>query len=174
MGKCALYPGSFDPIHFGHMDIAQRAAALFDRLVIAVYEHPNKRLWFSAEERVAFVREALRSVPNIEVRSYSELTTAFADSVGAQVLVRGLRVISDFELEYQMALTNKALAPHIETVCLMTRQEHAFLSSSIVKEVCSLGGDISTMVPPHVVAALLEVREKAVGAGGIPLVSLRD
>ncbi len=174
MGTCALYPGSFDPIHYGHMDIAQRAAGLFERLIVGVYDRPNKRLWFSVEERVAFIREALRGIPNIEVRPYSELTIAFADAVGAQVLVRGLRVISDFELEYQMALTNKSLAPHLETVCLMTRQEHAFLSSSIVKEVCSLGGDASAMVPPHVLQALLAVRERTVRADDVPLVSLRD
>lgn len=174
MGKCALYPGSFDPIHYGHMDIAQRAAALFEQVIIGVYDRPNKRLWFSVEEREAFIREALHAIPNIEVRPYSELTIAFADAVGAHVLVRGLRVISDFELEYQMALTNKALAPHVETVCLMTRQEHAFLSSSIVKEVCSLGGDVSAMVPPHVLQALLSVRERTGRADEVPLVSLRD
>lgn len=174
MGKCALYPGSFDPIHYGHMDIAQRAATLFEHVIVGVYDRPNKRLWFSVEERIAFIREALRAIPNIEVRPYSELTIAFAAAVGAQVLVRGLRVISDFELEYQMALTNKALAPHVETVCLMTRQEHAFLSSSIVKEVCSLGGDVSAMVPPHVLQALLSVRERSGRADEVPLVSLRD
>ncbi|OQA17512.1 MAG: Phosphopantetheine adenylyltransferase [Chloroflexi bacterium ADurb.Bin360] len=173
MSTRAVYPGSFDPIHFGHIDIAQRAATLFDHLIIAVYDRPNKRLWFSVEERVAFIREALRAVPNIEVRPYSVLTTTFADSVGAQVLVRGLRVISDFELEYQMALTNKALAPHLETICLMTRQEHAFLSSSIVKEICLLGGDASAMVPPHVLKALSAVRERAVRTDDAPL-SVRD
>ena len=174
MGTCALYPGSFDPIHYGHIDIAQRAAALFDRLIVAVYDRPNKRLWFSVEERVAFIREALRAVTNIEVRPYSGLTTAFADAVGAQVLVRGLRVISDFELEYQMALTNKALTPHIETICLMTRQEHAFLSASIVKEVCMLGGDVAALVPPHVLTALLAARERQGRPDDASLVSLRD
>lgn len=174
MGTCALYPGSFDPIHYGHIDIAQRAAALFDHLIVAVYDRPNKRLWFSIEERVAFIREALRAVTNIEVRPYSGLTTAFADAVGAQVLVRGLRVISDFELEYQMALTNKALTPHIETICLMTRQEHAFLSASIVKEVCMLGGDVAALVPPHVLTALLAARERQGRPDDAPLVSLRD
>lgn len=173
MGTCAIYPGSFDPIHFGHIDIAQRAAALFEHLIVAVYDRPNKRLWFSVEERVAFIREALRAAPNIEVRPYSGLTTAFADEVGARVLVRGLRVISDFELEYQMALTNKALAPHLDTICLMTRQEHAFLSSSIVKEICLLGGDASAMVPPHVLKALSAVRERAVHVGDV-LISVRD
>jgi pantetheine-phosphate adenylyltransferase len=173
MGTCAIYPGSFDPIHFGHIDIAQRAAALFEHLIVAVYDRPNKRLWFSVEERVAFIREALRAAPNIEVRPYSGLTTTFADEVGARVLVRGLRVISDFELEYQMALTNKALAPHLDTICLMTRQEHAFLSSSIVKEICLLGGDASAMVPPHVLKALSAVRERAVHVGDV-LISVRD
>ncbi|MBN1922653.1 MAG: pantetheine-phosphate adenylyltransferase [Anaerolineae bacterium] len=173
MGVCAIYPGSFDPIHFGHIDIAQRAAALFEHLTVAVYDRPNKRLWFSVEERVAFIREALRAVPNIEVCPYSGLTTTFADEVGARVLVRGLRVISDFELEYQMALTNKALAPHLDTICLMTRQEHAFLSSSIVKEICLLGGDASAMVPSHVLKALSAVRERAIHVGDVSI-SVRD
>lgn len=173
MGICALYPGSFDPLHYGHVDIARRAAALFEHLIIAVYSRPNKRLWFSVAERVAFIQEALQDIPNIEVRPYSGLTTAFADAVGAQVLVRGLRVISDFELEYQMALTNKALTPHIETICLMTRQEHAFLSASIVKEVCLLGGDVSALVPPHVLRALLAARERH-QAPDAPPFSLRD
>ncbi len=160
MERIALYPGSFDPIHLGHMDIARRAAALFDRLIVAVYARPNKKLLFSAQERVAMASEALASVPNVEVRTYGGLTARYAKSIGAKVLVRGLRVISDFELEYQMALTNNQLWPEIETICLMTRQDYAFLTASIVKEVFMLGGDVSSLVAPNVHRALMERRSE--------------
>lgn len=158
--RCAVYPGSFDPIHLGHMNIAQRAAAMFDKLIVAVYERPSKSLLFSTAERVALAQEVLRDVANIEVWSYSGLTVTFAQSVGAQVLVRGLRVMSDFELEYQMALTNKQLSPDIETICLMTRQEYAFISSSVSKEVFMAGGDVSRMVHPLVAQALAQKRKR--------------
>ncbi len=157
--RIALYPGSFDPIHFGHMDIAQRAALIFDKLIVAVYDRPNKHLLFSAEERVALAKAVLKDFDNIEVCSYTGLTVAFAQSIGAQVLVRGLRVISDFELEYQMALTNHQLSPETDTICLMTRQEHAFLSASLTKEVFMAGGDVSLMVHPIVKEALARKRE---------------
>jgi len=160
MRRVAIYPGSFDPIHCGHIDIAQRAAKLFDHLVVGVYDRPSKRLLFSTEERVALARKAFGSISNIEVRAYSGLTTAFADSLGARVLVRGLRVVSDFELEYQMALTNNQLAPHIETICLMTRKEYAFLTASIVKEIFMLGGNVSTIVPVYVHDALIAKRDQ--------------
>ncbi len=171
----AIYPGTFDPIHLGHVDIATRAAAIFDDLVVAVYERPAKSLLFTAEERVTLAREALKGLKNVQVTAYSGLTVEFARQIGAKVIVRGLRVISDFELEYQMALTNQQLAPEIEFVCLMTRQEHAFLSSSILKEVALLGGDVRRMAPPNVVAALEEKRRELVRNNGtVPLVSLRD
>jgi len=171
----AIYPGTFDPIHLGHVDIAARAAAIFDDLIVAVYERPAKNLLFNAEERVALAQEALRDLPNVQVMAYGGLTVEFARRVGAKVIVRGLRVISDFELEYQMALTNRELAPEIEFVCLMTRQEHAFLSSSILKEVALLGGDVAGMAPPNVVAALSRKREELERRNGpVPLVSLRD
>jgi len=172
--KIAVYPGSFDPVHFGHMDIAQRAAKIFDQLIVAVYENPKKPLCFSAAERVAMLETALADLKNVTVRAYTGLTVNLARSVGAQVLVRGLRVISDFEMEYQMALTNQQLWAEVDTICLMTRYEYAFLSASLLKEVFMAGGDISQMVPPVVQEMLLRKREqrRAAGGGEIPKLSL--
>ena len=130
----AIYPASFDPIHYGHIDIAKRAASVFDHVIVAVYDRPMKNLLFSIDERLQLVEQALRDVPNIQIARYSGLTVDYARQVGAQVIVRGLRVVSDFELEWHMALTNKQLAPDIEVVCLMTSQAYAFLSSSTVRE----------------------------------------
>jgi len=166
----AVYPGTFDPVHYGHIDIAKRAAELFDKLIVGVYDRPQKRVMFPTEVRVAMAREALADVANIEVESYSGLTVDFMRRHGAQVMVRGLRVISDFELEYQMALTNRRLAPEIDTVCLMTSLEYAFISSSIVKEIALAGGSVSQFVPPHVERALLElVKRRGEGAVGAAL-----
>ncbi len=175
MIRTALYPGTFDPVHFGHVDIAMRASKLFENLVVAVYDRPAKSLMFTVEERVALAQKALEDLPNVRVASYGGLTVEFAREVGAQAVARGLRVISDFELEYQMALTNRQLAPEIEFVCLMTRQAHAFISSSIVKEVALLSGDVQGMVPPHVAKALEEKRRaRDRNQEPVPVVSLRD
>lgn len=172
----AIYPGTFDPIHNGHIDIARRAVRVFDELVVAVYARPLKSLLFSTEERLELLKEALDPVPRVRVVSYNALTVDFAQQIGAQVIVRGLRVFSDFELEFRMALTNARLAPNVEVVCFITNQEHTFLSSSTVKEVASLGGDISGMVPAHVAEAI-HARFAQLGdeeTNSMPIVSLRD
>jgi pantetheine-phosphate adenylyltransferase len=172
----AIYPGTFDPVHNGHIDIALRAAALFDHLTVAIYARPMKNLLFTTEERRAMIEESLAHVPNISVATYNQLTVDFAREIGAQAIVRGLRVISDFELEFQMALTNKKLASEIEFVCLMTSQEYAFISASTVKEIVMLGGCVDGMVPPHVARAMgAKFQEPGPeGERSVKLVSLRD
>ncbi len=150
----ALYPGTFDPIHNGHIDIATRAAALFDELVLAVYDAPPKKLLFGTDERVALAREALAHLPNVSVVAYAGLTVACAREVAADVVVRGLRNVADFEFEYQIGWANRSLAPEVELCCLFCNGAYASLSATIVKEVASLGGDVAHWTPPHVQAAL--------------------
>ena len=150
----AIYPGSFDPITNGHLDIATRAAKLFEKLTIGVYDIPDKRLLFTTEERVELVRQAIADLSNVGVESFSGLTVGFARKVGAQTIVRGLRIGADFEREFDLAMMNKKLFPELELVCLMASQEYQFLSSSLLKEVASLGGNIDDLVPKHVATAL--------------------
>ncbi|MCX7911788.1 MAG: pantetheine-phosphate adenylyltransferase [Dehalococcoidales bacterium] len=150
----ALYPGSFDPITNGHLDIAIRASRLFDRLIIGIFATPQKNLMFTLEERVELAKAATQHLPKIEVRPYSKITVEFAREVNAQVLVRGLRAIGDFEWEFEMAMMNQMLCPGLETVCFMASQEYQFLSASLIKEVASLGGDIHKLVPKNVAEAL--------------------
>jgi len=150
-----VFPGSFDPIHYGHIDIATRAAKLFDEVVVAVYDRPLKSLLFDPATRIALVKETLAHLENVSVMGYSGLTVDFAESIGATAIVRGLRVFSDFELEFRMTLANRRLKPKIDTIALITTEENTFLSSSTVKEIASLGGDVSSMVPEHVNRALI-------------------
>jgi len=152
----ALYPGSFDPVTRGHVDIVERAASLFEEVIVAVYDAPPKHLLFSTEERVDLMKRSVGHLSNVRVVSYAGLTVDFAESVKAKVLVRGLRVSSDFEREFEMALMNKKLAPCLELVCFMTNQEYQFVSSSLIKEVCKLGGHIDDLVPEHVAGAMRE------------------
>jgi pantetheine-phosphate adenylyltransferase len=175
MSVKAIFPGTFDPIHYGHLDIARRAARLFDELIIAVYDRPLKSLLFSPDDRLMLARQAVENEPNIRVLGYSGLTVAFCKKIGAQVIVRGLRVFSDFEYEFRMGLANHRLEPEIEVVSFITSEEHTFLSSSTVREIASLGGDVSSMVPPHV-EALLRHRFHELGDGQqlVPTTSLRD
>ncbi|MCK6578532.1 MAG: pantetheine-phosphate adenylyltransferase [Anaerolineae bacterium] len=150
----ALYPGSFDPIHNGHIDIAVRAARVFEEVVVGVYDFPKKKLLFDVEERLAMAQRCFADTPNIEVAKFSGFTVDYARVVNATVLVRGLRVFSDFELEFRMGLANKKLAPEIETVSIMTDIQHIYISSSTIREIAELGGDVSSMVPPFVADAL--------------------
>ena len=152
----ALYPGSFDPIHNGHIDIALRASRIFDHVVVAVFDMPKKRLLFSHDERMDMARKAFEGVKNVEVAPFSGFAVHFAQQVGATVIVRGLRVFSDFEAEFRMGLANKKLAPDIETVAIMTDERHVYISSSTVREVAEYGGDVSSWTPPHVAEMLAD------------------
>jgi len=150
----AIYPGSFDPITNGHLDIIRRATKLFEKLIIGIYDTPNKRLLFTTEERAEMVRRATANLPNVEVRVFNGLTVDLAKEVKAQAIVRGLRMSADFEREFDLAMMNKKLAPEIELVCLMSDLKYQFLSSSLLKEAASLGGKVDDLVPKHVAVAL--------------------
>ena len=150
----AIYPGAFDPITNGHLDIATRTAKLFERLIIGVYDTPDKHLLFTTDERVELVRKAIVNLPNVDVESFTGLTVNFAKEVEAQVIVRGLRMSADFEREFEMAMMNRKLFSELELVCLMAKLEYQFLSSSLLKEVASLHGNIDDLVPKHVAVAL--------------------
>ena len=150
----ALYPGSFDPVTVGHVDVATRASHLFEKLVIAVYETPSKNLLFDTEERLQLMKDACSHLPNVEVIKFSSLVVRCAKCIGAGVIVRGLRSGSDFEYEFDMAFMNRRLEPDVDLVCFMTSQDYMFVSASLLKEVAKLGGDITEMVPPNVAKAV--------------------
>lgn len=171
----AVFPGTFDPIHFGHIDIARRASRLFDEVIVAVYDQPLKKILFPPQKRIELVEQALNSTSNIKVMGYSGLTVDFCHKINAEVIVRGLRVFSDFEYEFRMALANHSLSPDIEVVALITNKDHTFLSGSTVREIAALGGDVSTMVPPTVEKALQErFQELGSDQSIVPHTSLRD
>ena len=150
----ALYPGSFDPLTLGHLDLIERSARLFDGVVVAVLQNPNKSAAFSLEQRLEQIRQATAHLEGITVGSFDGLTVDYAKHCGAGVILRGLRALSDFEFELQIAHTNKSLAPQVETLFLATAVHHSFLSSSVVKEVARFGGDVRHMVPPGVASDL--------------------
>jgi pantetheine-phosphate adenylyltransferase len=154
MTQVAIYPGTFDPITLGHLDVMKRAAHIFSRLVVAVAENPRETLWFNLEERLALVRESTAGISNIEIMPFDGLLVQFARAQKIHTLVRGLRAFADFEYEFQMALNNRKLAPDVETVFLMTSESTSYVSSSAVREVARYGGDTSLLVPPCVVKAL--------------------
>ena len=154
MKRTAIYPGSFDPLTNGHLDVVQRAAKLFDRVIIAVASNDSKHPLFTKDERVALVKSAVAKLPNVETDSFDGLLVEYVAAKKAQAIVRGLRAVSDFEFEFQLALMNRKLDEKIETIFMMPKDTYTFLSSRIVKEICRLGGDVSSFVPPNVQTAL--------------------
>jgi len=150
MGITAIYPGTFDPITNGHIDIIYRSLKLFDNIIVAIGSNPKKAPLFTLEERMWMIRESFKDNPEISVKAFDGLLVDFAKAHNAKVIIRGLRAISDFEYEFQMALMNRQLDNEIETVFLMPSEEYSYLTSSLIKEVSSLGGDITSFVPPHV------------------------
>ncbi|MDZ4767940.1 MAG: pantetheine-phosphate adenylyltransferase [Chloroflexota bacterium] len=172
----AFYPGSFDPIHNGHIDIAKRAARVFDEVIVGVYDMPKKKLLFDLESRLKLVKLSFADSPNIRVAQFSGFTVDYAREVGATVLVRGLRVFSDFELEFRMGLANKKLAPEIETISIMTDIQHIYISSSTIREIAELGGNVTTMVPSFIAEALAVRFDELRAGSGSPgyNISIRD
>jgi len=152
--RTALYPGSFDPITYGHLDVIERAVRLFDRVIVAVALNQSKNCLFTEHERVALIRETTAEYPQVEVTHFSGLLVDYVVETGASAIIRGLRAISDFEYEFQMALMNRKLQPAAETIFLMPREDYSYLSSRMVKEVARLNGDIASFVPPPARAAL--------------------
>ena len=155
-GRIAVYPGSFDPLTNGHLDVARRAARLFDTLIVAVYAFPDKNLLFTVEERKQLWQEVIESedLHNVQVRHFTQLLVEYVREVGGLAIIKGLRSPNDFDSEFQQGLMNRKLAPEIETVCLLTNLQNLFVSSSLLKQVARLGGDVSDMLPPPVLRAL--------------------
>ncbi len=152
--RIAVFPGGFDPVTNGHMDLVRRITHLFDRVVVAVVKGRDKGSLFTWEERVDMFRQAVEEIPNVEVEMFDELMVDFARRKGAVAIVRGIRAVTDFENEFDMALMNRKMAPHLESVYLMTNQDYLFVSASRIREVARLGYDVSDLVPPHVFKAL--------------------
>jgi pantetheine-phosphate adenylyltransferase len=156
MARIAVYPASLDPIHNGHIDIAARAAHIFDHVIVAVYVTPKKNVLFSVEERVELAKKCFEGYNNIEVTHFAGLTVNYVQQVGAMAIVRGLRVFGDFEFEFRMGMANKKLAPNVETVAILADEKFIHISSSTVREIAELGGNVTSMVPAHVAEALTE------------------
>lgn len=152
----AVYPGTFDPITYGHIDVVERAARMFSRVIVLVARNTSKSPLFNDQERIAMIREVFHNKRSITVDSFDGLLVDYARTRGARVIVRGLRAVSDFEFEFQMALTNRKLAPSIDTVFLVPHEKYSYLNSTIVREIARLGGDVSDFVPPSVRKRLLE------------------
>ncbi len=154
MSRVAVYPGTFDPFTNGHLDITQRAALLFDEVIVAVYAKPAKNIIFSTDERLGMIREALKGMSNVRVEPFDGLIVQYLQKVGAKIIVRGLRAVSDFEYEFQMAHMNRQLWPEAEVVCLITAKSYSFISATLIREIAALGADLDQLVPPNVAAAL--------------------
>lgn len=161
MNITAIYPGTFDPITKGHVDLVERAARMFDRVIVAIAENRNKGPLFSLEARVAMASESLRGLPRIEVLGFDTLLVEFARTTGSQVILRGLRAVSDFEFEFQLAGMNRHLGPELETVFLTPSERYAFISSSLIREIAKFGGDVSAFVPEPVRLELARKRNSA-------------
>jgi pantetheine-phosphate adenylyltransferase len=154
MKRVAVYPGTFDPFTNGHLDIASRAALLFDELIVAVYSKSPKNNIFTADERLQMIEQAMRDAPNVKVMLFDGLIVQFLQTIGAKIIVRGLRAVSDFEYEFQMAHMNRQLWPEAEVVCLITAKSYSFISATLIREIASLRADLDQFVPPHVADAL--------------------
>ncbi|ERM92404.1 pantetheine-phosphate adenylyltransferase [Caldanaerobacter subterraneus] len=159
--RVAIYPGSFDPVTYGHIDIIKRGANLFDKLIVAVLLNPAKRPLFSIQERIELLKEVTKDIPNVEVDYFDGLLVEYAKKVNASAIIKGLRMVSDFEYEFQMALVNKKLNPSVETIFLMTSAKYGYLSSSLVKEIAQFGGCLSEFVPDIVAERLMEKFKKS-------------
>lgn len=163
-GLVAVYPGSFDPLHMGHVDIVNRAVRLFSQVIVAILENAEKRPLLPVEERMELVRRSFAQLPQVSVASFSGLLVDFMRRTGARVVLRGMRAVSDFEYEFQMALMNRRLCPEVETVFLTPQEEYTYLSSRVIKEIWALGGNIRGLVPPPVLATLERLRVSTTGA----------
>ena len=154
--RTAIYPGTFDPVTYGHIDLIKRASKIFDKVIVAVAHNKSKGVFFSVEERVAMLRDAVKGIPNIIIDDFNSLVVEYAKKRGSSVMIRGLRMISDFEYEFQMALTNRKLAGDIETIFMMPHEDYSYVSSKLIKEAAALGADVSEFIPRKAAAALKE------------------
>lgn len=152
--RTVIYPGTFDPITYGHLDLIQRAVVLFAKVIVAVAKNENKRPLFTQEERIELVLQSVKHLPQVEVEGFDGLLVDYVKRRGGHAVLRGLRAVSDFEFEFQLALMNRKMNEHFETIFMMPTEEYTFLSSRMIKEIASLGGDIKQFVPPHVAVAL--------------------